>query len=83
MSGDLRSDRNGEFLIIKKKMLNVILWIVGIVILFYTIVYLLKPAMVALVLLAVAGSIFGFWPGVIAAGIGFFWMLSIQFNEED
>jgi hypothetical protein len=64
-------------------MLNVILWIVGIVILLWLAVYLLRPAPVALVLLAVAGSIFGFWPGVIAAGIGFFWMLSVQFNEED
>ena len=64
-------------------MLNVILWIIGIVILFYTIVYLLKPTMVALVLLAVVGSIFGFWLGVIAACIGFFWMLSEQHKEED
>jgi hypothetical protein len=64
-------------------MLNVILWIIGIVILFYIVVYLLKPAMVALVLLAVVGSIFGFWLGVIAAGLGFFWMLAVQYKEED
>ena len=64
-------------------MLNVILWIVGIVILLWLAVYLLRPLLVAIVFLAVAGSIFGFWPGVIAAGIGFFWMLSVQFNEED
>ena len=65
-------------------MLNtILLWIVGIVLLIYLAEYLLRPAMVALVFLAVVGSIFGFWPGVIAAGIGFFWMLSVQFDEED
>ena len=46
-------------------------------------VYLLRPLLVAIVFLAVAGSIFGFWPGVIAAGIGFFWMLAVQYKEED
>jgi hypothetical protein len=64
-------------------MLNVILWIIGIVLLFYIVVYMLKPAIVALVLLAVVGSIFSFWVGVIAAGIGFVWQLSVQFDEED
>jgi apolipoprotein N-acyltransferase len=64
-------------------MLNTILWIVGIVLLIYLAVYLLRPAPVAIVFLAVVGSIFGFWPGVIAAGIGFFWMLSEQHKEED
>ncbi len=79
----MRLDRNGEILIIKKTMLNTILWIIGIVLLLWLAVYLLRPLLVAIVFLAVAGSIFGFWPGVIAAGIGFFWMLSVQFNEED
>jgi hypothetical protein len=64
-------------------MLNTIVWIIGIVLLLWPAVYLLRPLLVAIVFLAVAGSIFGFWPGVIAAGIGFFWMLSVQFNEED
>jgi hypothetical protein len=64
-------------------MLNTILWIVGIVLLLWLAVYLLRPLLVAIVFLAVAGSIFGYWLGVIAAGIGFFWMLSVQYKEED
>ena len=64
-------------------MMNAILWIVGIVLLICLAVYLVRPALLALIFLTVVGSIFGFWPGVIAAGIGFFWMLAVQYKEED
>ena len=63
-------------------MMNTILWILGIFFLFCLAVYLVRPALVALIFLTVVGSIFGFWPGVVAATIGFFWML-IHFQQEE